>query len=252
LTRLLISSAGNAEMGGLVFYQQDSGEIVLRHRVARLPDQKATRTVIRWQQTLQAEGKFQHLPQIVAHCSGEPATQEPWLPFGGYFLSSSMGGKDMVRRAHHHDTAEHAADKGRKIQAQVDARDRQQSRQSAPTPAKEPMQAGARDYPKKFPAQHLRKPGLEADLEQPPLFEAPDYRGSWKLKDMVALITGGDSGIGRAVAVLYAREGADVAIVYLDEHKDAEATKKAVEAEGRRCLFFSGDVGDDAFLVSAV
>jgi NAD(P)-dependent dehydrogenase (short-subunit alcohol dehydrogenase family) len=68
------------------------------------------------------------------------------------------------------------------------------------------------------------------------MYDNPDYRGSDKLKDKVALITGGDSGIGRAVAVFYAREGADVAIVYLNEEKDALETKRAVEAEGRKCL----------------
>ena len=84
------------------------------------------------------------------------------------------------------------------------------------------------------------------------MFESPAYKGSDKLKDMVALITGGDSGIGRAIAVLYAREGADVAIVYLDEHEDAETTKAAVEAEGRRCFLIAGDVSTAAFCDKAV
>lgn len=114
------------------------------------------------------------------------------------------------------------------------------------------MQAGKRGYPKKFPAQHLAKPGLEHDLSYPPLFEAPGYQGSEKLKDRVALITGGDSGIGRAIAVLYAREGADIAIVYLSEHEDAEATKSAVEREGRRCLLLPGDIRRSAFCSKAV
>jgi NAD(P)-dependent dehydrogenase (short-subunit alcohol dehydrogenase family) len=147
------------------------------------------------------------------------------------------------------DPSANAAEKGRKIQAQVDARDRGAS---TPKPAKEPMQAGQRDYPKSFPPQHLAKPGHEADLEQPPFFEAPDYKGSEKLKDMAALITGADSGIGRAIAILYAREGADIAVVYLDEHGDAEATKAAVEAEGRRCILIPGDVSNAAFCDSAV
>jgi NAD(P)-dependent dehydrogenase (short-subunit alcohol dehydrogenase family) len=146
-------------------------------------------------------------------------------------------------------SAARTADKGRKIQAEVDARDRAQP---ATKPASKPMQAGEREYPKSFPAQHLAKPGLEADLERPPMFEAPAYKGSDKLKDMVALVTGGDSGIGRAVAVLYAREGADIALVYLDEHEDAEATKTAVEAEGRRCLLIPGDVSTAAFCDKAV
>jgi NAD(P)-dependent dehydrogenase (short-subunit alcohol dehydrogenase family) len=84
------------------------------------------------------------------------------------------------------------------------------------------------------------------------MYEAPGYKGSEKLRDMVALITGGDSGIGRAVAVLYAREGADVAIAYLDEHEDAEETRRAVEAEGRRCIAIAGDVADRAFCEAAV
>jgi NAD(P)-dependent dehydrogenase (short-subunit alcohol dehydrogenase family) len=114
------------------------------------------------------------------------------------------------------------------------------------------MQAGTRPYPDQFPPQHLTKPGVEAELEARPMFEAPGYKGSEKLEDMVAIITGGDSGIGRAVAVLYAREGADVAIVYLNEHQDAEETKRAVEKEGRRCILISGDVSDSEFCEDAV
>jgi NAD(P)-dependent dehydrogenase (short-subunit alcohol dehydrogenase family) len=84
-----------------------------------------------------------------------------------------------------------------------------------------------------------------------PAFE-PRFPGGGRLRDKVALVTGGDSGIGRAVAVLFAREGADVAIVYLNEGEDAEATKRLVEAEGRQCLTIAGDVGDPAFCRSAV
>ena len=103
------------------------------------------------------------------------------------------------------------------------------------------MQAGARHYPvPPFPRQHQRKPGLETRLDPPPMYEAPYWKGSFKLLDKVALITGGDSGIGRAVAVLFAREGADIAIVHLDEPEDAEITRRAVEAEGRRCLVIAG------------
>lgn len=105
------------------------------------------------------------------------------------------------------------------------------------------MQAGARLYPvPPYPKQQLPKPGQEAKVKPAPLFDAPYYKGSEKLAGKVALITGGDSGIGRAVAVLYAREGADIAINYLNEHQDAERTQEAVEAEGRRCILLPGDV----------
>jgi NAD(P)-dependent dehydrogenase (short-subunit alcohol dehydrogenase family) len=104
-----------------------------------------------------------------------------------------------------------------------------------------------------FPKQHQQKPGQEAEIEPRPKYEAPAYRGAEKLKDKVALITGGDSGIGRGVAVLYAREGADIAIIYLaEEQRDAEETQRAVEAEGRRCMLVPGDVSDPKFCRWAV
>jgi len=96
-----------------------------------------------------------------------------------------------------------------------------------------------------------REPGHESRLEPKPEWE-PRYPGSGRLKDKVALITGADSGIGRAVAALYAREGADVAIVYLCEHDDAASTKAIVEKEGRRAITIPGDVGDKDFCISAV
>jgi len=104
-----------------------------------------------------------------------------------------------------------------------------------------------------FPAQHQDRPGLEGDIEPRPRYEASRYRGSGKLAGKVALITGGDSGIGRAVAVLFAREGADVALVYLDaEQSDAEETRRAVEKEGRRALLLPGDVSRPDFCREAV
>jgi NAD(P)-dependent dehydrogenase (short-subunit alcohol dehydrogenase family) len=103
-----------------------------------------------------------------------------------------------------------------------------------------------------LPKQHLKKPGREREMQPAPHFEAATYKGSDKLQGKVALITGGDSGIGRAVAVLFAREGADVAIVYLNEHEDAEQTRAAVEKEGARCITISGDVRDPKFCADAV
>lgn len=94
-------------------------------------------------------------------------------------------------------------------------------------------------------------PGNEHELDPKPEF-LPRYPGSGRLKDKVAIVTGGDSGIGRAVAVLFAREGADVAIMYLDEHEDAADTRKFVEAEGRRALCIPGDLGDKDFCFRAV
>lgn len=94
-------------------------------------------------------------------------------------------------------------------------------------------------------------PGHESGLDPKPQY-APRFPGSGRLEGKVALITGGDSGIGRAVAALYAREGADVAIVYLCEHDDARETQAIVEREGRRCITIAGDVGDKAFCAAAV
>jgi NAD(P)-dependent dehydrogenase (short-subunit alcohol dehydrogenase family) len=147
--------------------------------------------------------------------------------------------------------AERAARQERDIQRPLDAKEEQRSFKSEDED--KPMQAGAREYPvPPMPKQHLLKPGLEADLELKPMWDAPYYKGSGKLQDKVALITGADSGIGRAVAVLFAREGADVAIAYLDEHEDAEETRRAVEKEGRRAILIPGDVADPDYAEAAV
>ncbi len=104
-----------------------------------------------------------------------------------------------------------------------------------------------------LPPQHQeQQPGIESKMSPAPQFEKPTYKAAGKLTGKVAIITGGDSGIGRAVAVTYAKEGADVAIVYLNEHKDAEETKRQVEQEGRKCVLIPGDIGDDQFAKKAV
>lgn len=115
------------------------------------------------------------------------------------------------------------------------------------------VQAGDRLQPETMPAQHLEdQPGLEAQLQLKPQFLAPGYEGSNKLAGKTALITGGDSGIGRAVAVLFAREGASVAIIYLNEHEDAKETARLIEREGQPSLLICGDVKDPDFCVRAV
>ncbi|MHB0934959.1 MAG: SDR family oxidoreductase [Armatimonadota bacterium] len=103
------------------------------------------------------------------------------------------------------------------------------------------------------PPQHQeRQPGVEGPMHPRPEERGTGYRGSGKLQGKVALITGGDSGIGRSIAILFAREGADIAIVYLNEHEDAAETQRLVVAEGRRCLTIAGDVGEEAFCREAV
>jgi len=155
-----------------------------------------------------------------------------------------------VAKAARPGAASTTAQRQRALQAEVD---RQEKNKPAKKAAKKPVQAGTRRQPENpLPAQHLAKPGNEHALAEAPRYKAPDYIGSEKLKGMSAIITGGDSGIGRAVAVLFAREGADVAVLYLDEHEDAQETCKAVEAEGRRCLLISGDVRDSSFCDAAV
>lgn len=144
---------------------------------------------------------------------------------------------------------ERAAKAQRKIQSKIERAERSISKPKEPSP----MQAGARKYPEPpLPGKKLKKPGKESALSLEPFYDAPYYRGSGKLQDMVALITGGDSGIGRSVAILFAREGADVVIVYLSEHNDAKKTKLLVEQEGRRCITIPGDVTDKGFCDYAV
>jgi NAD(P)-dependent dehydrogenase (short-subunit alcohol dehydrogenase family) len=146
--------------------------------------------------------------------------------------------------------AETVARAQRAIQRDIDKSDEAGGTRNSKPKA---MQAGARTYPvPPLPAQHLDKPGEEAELDLRPMYDAPHYKGSDKLKDMVALITGGDSGIGRSVAVLFAREGADIAVAYLSEHDDAAETKRAVENEGRHCILLSGDVANPEFCKQAV
>ena len=105
----------------------------------------------------------------------------------------------------------------------------------------------------KIPAQAQDKqPAHEHEMTPSPIYDRDSYKGSDKLKGKVALITGGDSGIGRAVAVLYAKEGANVAISYLDEQKDAEKTKQEVEALGQKCLLLPGDISSEPFCQEVV
>ncbi|RAP77836.1 SDR family oxidoreductase [Paenibacillus montanisoli] len=107
--------------------------------------------------------------------------------------------------------------------------------------------------PSSFPPQHQnQQPGLESEMTPKPQFESANYKPAGKLAGKVAIVTGGDSGIGRAVSYMYAKEGADVAIVYLDEHGDASEIKSKIEALGRKCLTIAGDIGDPAFCKKAV
>ncbi|MBV7541190.1 SDR family oxidoreductase [Acidovorax sp. sic0104] len=149
--------------------------------------------------------------------------------------------------------------KQQKIQAEQDAKDRKtapsgsQAATSSPPAKKKAAPGPGRAEPAPpLPRQHLAKPGFEAQMQLQPRFEAPHYAGSGKLQGFSTLITGGDSGIGRAVAVLFAREGANVAIAYLSEHEDAEHTRELVEAEGGRCILLPGDVRDAGYCQQAV
>jgi len=104
-----------------------------------------------------------------------------------------------------------------------------------------------KNKPKKFPRQRQRQPGREQKMKPQPESRARQYLAANKLAGKVALVTGGDSGIGRSLAVAFAKEGADVAVVYLQEHEDAKETKRLVEAAGTRCLLIAGDVGNEKF-----
>ncbi|WP_313461667.1 SDR family oxidoreductase [Stenotrophomonas sp.] len=157
--------------------------------------------------------------------------------------------KTATRKAAAEDPrAARVASRQRRLQDQEKAKDARAAKKAA----KKPTQAGARTQPEKMPAQHLAKPGNEHELQLAPRFLAPDYVGSGKLQGKRAIITGADSGIGRAVAVLFAREGADVAVLHLDEAEDAEITRQHVEAEGVRCVVIAGDVRDPRFCNKAV
>ncbi|ERI89986.1 oxidoreductase, short chain dehydrogenase/reductase family protein [Clostridiales bacterium oral taxon 876 str. F0540] len=104
----------------------------------------------------------------------------------------------------------------------------------------------SKEFPKKLqPQAQNKQPGIEKIMDPRPIFEDSDYKASNKLLGRTAIITGGDSGIGRAVAVAYASEGADIVIIYLDEHEDAEETKKIIEAKGRKCITIACDIGDE-------
>ncbi|MDB5890892.1 MAG: short-chain dehydrogenase/reductase [Polaromonas sp.] len=160
---------------------------------------------------------------------------------------------DKGGRAEAKGNPDQVVDKQRKIQREQDEKDASKAMSGSKSSQGQPMQAGAVDYPAPpMPAQHLEKPGLEADMELKPQFMAPAYKGSGKLDGMTAIVTGGDSGIGRAVAVLFAREGADVAVMYLHSHEDAQETQRCIEAEGRRGICIAGDVKDAAFCREAV
>lgn len=140
----------------------------------------------------------------------------------------------------------------REIQAQQDRLD-EAAGHGPSSEAGQPPQTALRPYPAPpFDERHLDKPGIEGEMKLAPQFMAPDYRGSGKLEGRVAIVTGGDSGIGRAVAVLFAREGADVAVFYLAAQQDAEETRRCVQAEGRRCELFAGDVKDAQWCAQAV
>lgn len=138
----------------------------------------------------------------------------------------------------------------RNIQDQQDAHDAEAKATESSAAGPPRTDNRARPGPP-LPRQHLEKPGNEHELSPQPQFLAPSYRGSGKLQGMNALITGGDSGIGRAVAILFAREGANVALAYLNEHEDAQETQRYIEQEGARCMLIPGDITHPDFCTTA-
>ncbi|HET7600136.1 MAG TPA: SDR family oxidoreductase [Gemmatimonadales bacterium] len=145
------------------------------------------------------------------------------------------------------------AEAQRRLQRAAEQKTSAQKQSKGGGQQQEPPRPTGREYPTPpLPKQHQAKPGRESALEPRPEYQAPEYRGSGKLEGKAALVTGGDSGIGRSVCVLFAREGADVAIVYLSEDEDAEETRRAVEAEGRQAMLIPGDVSDPEFCRHAV
>jgi NAD(P)-dependent dehydrogenase (short-subunit alcohol dehydrogenase family) len=149
-------------------------------------------------------------------------------------------------------TQDDAANKQKAIQNRQDQRDASMQTGDQGGGGGGAAQTGVQQPSGDFPAQHLAKPGLEAQMELKPRFMTEQYKGSGKLAGQVAIVTGGDSGIGRAVAILFAREGADVAILYLNEHEDAAETQRYIEAEGQKCITIAGDVKDMEFCQQAV
>lgn len=115
------------------------------------------------------------------------------------------------------------------------------------------MSSNSQQQKQTFPPQHQnQQPGIQTEMNPLPTEVSSNYQGSGKLKGKTAIITGGDSGIGRSVAIYYAKEGANVAIVYLNEHDDAQRTKELVEAEGVKCITLAGDVGEEDFCQKVV
>jgi NAD(P)-dependent dehydrogenase (short-subunit alcohol dehydrogenase family) len=136
-------------------------------------------------------------------------------------------------------------------QRQAEANDAKAKGRKEKSGAQQP--AAMKEPSAPYPKQHQSHPGVEANITPRPLYEGSAYKAAGKLEGKAALVTGGDSGIGRAVAYFFAREGADVAIVYLaEEQRDAEETQRAIESLGRRCLLIPGDVTDSSFCNKAV